>query len=203
MSYPVGLAEIYEDYAADPRFNHMRKTNIKLVGGHGPLNPLLMLIGEAPGEMENATAIPFLGPAGVALNRLLEDEGIDRNATFLTNTVKYRPVNEFSTGRGDIIYKNRTPTFDEISASRDYIKREIEVVQPLIIGLCGRVALQCFYPEYKVITQVQGQLLDDMFVPLLHPAVVNYSPDRKNEVRQGYHKLANYMYMKSQKQLYG
>lgn len=200
MSYPAELSKIYKDIEADSRFEHMRSMGVhldgppvRLVGGHGPLNPKLMLIGEAPGKMENATLVPFVGSAGYNLTRILEEEGIDRNDVYLTNIVKYWPREEMQNDKEEWYWKTRTPTEDEIEASREYIEQEISVVDPAYIGLCGRSAVGGFFPEYNKIALFNGSLIERRFVPLFHPAVLSYTPQRKNEVQAGYHKLAGYM----------
>lgn len=201
MSYPEDLTRIYEEIAVDPKFDHLREHDgvhlngpaVKLVGGHGPMRPKLMLIGEAPGKMENATLVPFVGSAGYNLTKILEDEAIERNHVFLTNVVKYWPRVEASNDKDEWYWKTRTPTDAEIEASREYIEQEIAAVDPEFIGLCGRSAVGCFFPEYNRIALYNGTLIEERFVPLFHPAVLSYNAGRKNEVQSGYHKLAEYM----------
>jgi uracil-DNA glycosylase len=71
------LNRVYEQYKADRRLEHLRRPGINFVPGMGPLKPALMLIGEAPGRLENAKHLPFVGQAGIALSNLLEDVGTD------------------------------------------------------------------------------------------------------------------------------
>lgn len=193
MAYPSELASIYDEISKDPRFDHMRGSGVHLVGGHGPLNAKLMLIGEAPGKMENARRIPFIGSAGANLIKILGHEEIDINEVFLTNVVKYWPWGNEKRANGELYKKTRTPTEDEIAASREYIGREIEAVNPDIIGLCGRTAVGCFFEQYNKIALYNGTLIEGRFVVLFHPAVLTYSPHRSNEVQRGYHKLAGYI----------
>jgi uracil-DNA glycosylase len=85
------LQALYEDYMIDERFEHFRDLHKNFVPGMGPLSPKLMLVGEAPGRMENAKRLPFVGQAGINLANLLEDVGIDQYNVFMTNVLKYWP----------------------------------------------------------------------------------------------------------------
>lgn len=180
------LADLYEAYKKDPRFDHLRRDTVNFVPGVGPLKPTLMLIGEAPGRMENAKRIPFVGQAGQALTNLLEDVGIIEYDIFETNAVKYWPPR-----RGTP--PNVTPTEEEISASREYLLREIEIVDPAIIGMCGVSAYKAVFADAKTIYDHHGELLEGRFVPLYHPARICYDPSTKPKVREGYTKLRAYM----------
>ena len=90
----MGLVELYEKErlriaeTADGRGDYSHP-----VFGEGPVNPLVMLIGEAPGGDEAKQGRPFVGKAGKQLDALLSGAGIDRSRVYITNTVKFRPVN--------------------------------------------------------------------------------------------------------------
>ena len=79
------------------------------VFGEGPDEPVVMFIGEAPGGEEAATGRPFVGKAGKQLNELLTEAGIDRSRVYVTNAVKFRPVN-----RKPRSVSNRTPSGAEL-----------------------------------------------------------------------------------------
>ena len=105
-----------------------------LVFNDGSPNARIMIIGEAPGADEERQGLPFVGRAGQLLNRTLEALGWERSDFYITNVVKYRPVDP-ATG------SNRTPTDDEIAKFRQSIEKEISVVNPKLIVLLGRVAM--------------------------------------------------------------
>lgn len=189
MSRMDDLRELYDSYLVDSRFNHLRDARRKFVPGAGPLRAGLMLIGEAPGKMENAKGIPFVGRAGINLNNLLEDVKINPDEVFFTNTVKYWPLQQT-----DGTY---TPTDEELLASREYLLKEIEIVEPLVIGMCGRTAIHTIFPSIKDVYHSHGELLQGKYVPLYHPAVISYQPHRKSSVREGYTKLAAYLAAKA------
>jgi uracil-DNA glycosylase len=182
----TALNDLWTEYQKDERFDHLRKPGINFVPGMGPLRPSIMIIGEAPGRMENAKRLPFVGKAGNNLTELLLNAHIDPHEdVFITNTLKYWP----RTASG----QTRKPDEDEIEVCREYMDREIEIVSPTIIGLCGGVPLKTFYPEKQGIKSVHGILLDNKFVPLYHPAHYLYQPDKKSLVQSGYILLKNFV----------
>lgn len=181
----MGMAELkalYNSIDADPKFDHLRQDDINFVPGTGVLNPTAMLIGEAPGVDENARCIPFVGNAGIELQKLLKKVNIDISFLYFSNVVKYWP-------RGDN-RKSRPPTDSEIEAARDYLKKEIEIVNPSFVALCGRTATRAIFPNINSIRQVCGRLIDKRYLPLYHPAVVLYKRERYEEVLSGYKILA-------------
>lgn len=184
----VSLEEIYEEYQRDEAFKHLRaQYGVNFVPGSGPMQPDLMLIGEAPGRMENAKRIPFVGDAGTILNDILSIINIDPSTVFMTNSIKYW------TQEPDHPGKTRPPTKEELAASRKYLLDEIEAVDPLIVGICGRSALKALYPEKTGIYKWRGQLLDDAYVVLYHPSVIAYSPEKRPLVLSTYFKLKEYL----------
>jgi DNA polymerase len=105
------------------------KTRTKLVFGSGNAQAAIMVIGEAPGADEDSQGLPFVGKAGQLLTQMLLSINLDRaKDLFITNVVKCRPP------------QNRNPQESEIAACRDYLERQIEIIQPRIILLLGRVA---------------------------------------------------------------
>ena len=104
------------------------KSRTNAVPGEGPKSAKIMLIGQAPGRMEDMTGRPFVGRAGEFLNQLLADNGIDRKKTFITSSIKCFPPG------------NRKPKAGEIAACRPYLERQIKLINPKIIVLMGRVA---------------------------------------------------------------
>lgn len=180
------LESIYSRYASDPRFEGLRQEGINLVPGRGPLNPNIMLIGESPGAVENANRMPFVGRAGNNLTNILTDVGIDPYTVYMTNVVKYWP-------RPEVPGAKRYLSKDEIEASRAYLQEEIDVVDPLIVGLCGRFAVQAIYPDKTEVFADHGDLLDGRYVCLYHPAVLSYDKTKRQLLLEGYGKLKNYL----------
>jgi uracil-DNA glycosylase len=107
------LGDVYEDYRSDPAFDHLRTDGIVLVPGEGSSRPNVLIVGKAPGALENTLRRPFMGPDGRALRSLITDAaGLSPEQYFITNLLKYRP-------RG-----NRTPYDDEVKKSVPYLRRE-------------------------------------------------------------------------------
>lgn len=137
------------------------RTNI--VFSDGLPNSKLMLIGEAPGFNEDQTGKPFVGRAGQLLDKIFESVGLSREKdVYICNTLKCRPPN------------NRDPLPDEKEACRDYLNRQIDILKPRIILLCGRVALTSFVDTPLGITKVRGKWFDGphgaKMMPIFHPS---------------------------------
>ena len=147
-----------------------------LVFGEGPETPVLMLIGEAPGEQETLLGRPFVGKAGKNLDRFLELAGLERNQIYISNTVKLRPTKTGKTGR----ISNRPPTKDEIALFRPWLIREIELIRPRMIATLGNVPLQALTATKQTIGAVHGRVIPagETGLPLFalyHPASLIYN----------------------------
>lgn len=155
------LDQVYSEYDADPAFEHLRKTAKQIVKGEGPIDPLVIFIGEAPGANEDKVGRPFVGRAGKYFEQLLESIGVARKDVFVTNIVKYRPK------------ENRDPTYGEIMASKAYLDRELACLDCRVIVPMGRHALSVFLPQYQL-KEVHGRSFevdDKHIVPQYHPAI--------------------------------
>ncbi len=107
------------------------------VFGAGTKNAQLMFVGEQPGNDEDLSGHPFVGPAGTPLDRALADAGIDRSAVYLTNVVKHFKWEPRGKRR---IHKK--PNAMEIKACRPWLEAEISVVKPRVIVCLGSTAAQ-------------------------------------------------------------
>ena len=115
-----------------------------LVFGDGQADgPVLMLVGEAPGEQEALEGRPFVGKAGRNLAGFLEALGLRRSEIYITNVVKVRPTRVSSAGR--VI--NRPPSREEKALFTPWLMREVAVVRPQALVTLGNVALQAFVRE--------------------------------------------------------
>jgi DNA polymerase len=170
------LAEIYDAYREDSKFDHLRRDGVPLVPGEGSANPKVLIVGEAPGAVENVQKRPFVGASGVALRSLISDvAGLEPEDYFITNTVKYWP------GPG-----NRTPDWQEVEASTPYLREEyIALCCPPVILAAGSVALSVFRPEGETrsILQCAGKPISlkgsRTLWPMVHPAyALHHKPYR-------------------------
>lgn len=111
------------------------KTRNKVVFGEGSHEPLILIVGEAPGEEEDLQGIPFIGKAGQKLDSILSYLGVTRQDIYITNTVLCRPPN------------NRVPRKEEMDACKWRLDLQIKLLRPKMIVLLGRTALEQFRGE--------------------------------------------------------
>ena len=126
------------------------RTNIVFSDGN-PSTAKIVLIGEAPGEMEDETGRPFVGRAGQLLNDFLAEAGISREEdVYIINTVKCRPP------------ENRVPTDSEKASCRKFLEAQIDIINPRAIVLCGATALKSFIEldKKQTISKVRGQWMN-------------------------------------------
>ena len=126
------------------------RSNVVFADGN-PDSAKIVLIGEAPGEMEDETGRPFVGRAGQLLDEFLKDAGISiDNDVYIINTVKCRPP------------ENRVPTDDEKAACRKFLEAQIDIINPKAIILCGATAMKSFLTldKKQTISKVRGQWVD-------------------------------------------
>lgn len=102
----------------------------KTVFSRGREDAQLMFIGEGPGEKEDLSGLPFVGPAGQLLDRMIQAMGYARDEVYICNVVKCRPP------------KNRAPRPDEVEACRHFLDAQIEAVAPELIIVLGRSAAE-------------------------------------------------------------
>ena len=128
----------------------LAKTRHNVVFADGnPETASIVLIGEAPGEMEDLSGMPFVGRAGKLLNDFLEEAGISREEDlYIINTVKCRPP------------ENRVPSDSEKLACEKFLHAQIDIMNPKAILFCGATALKSFWSDPKVqISKIRGQWL--------------------------------------------
>lgn len=143
-------------------------TRKNIVFGDGNANTAkIVLIGEAPGEMEDESGMPFVGRAGQLLNEFLANAGISRaNDLYIINTVKCRPP------------ENRVPTDEEKCACRKYLNAQIDIIKPRAIILCGATALKSFVELDKktTISKIRGQWMSINVDGVEYPAMTIFHP---------------------------
>jgi uracil-DNA glycosylase len=143
------------------------QTRRQTVFGVGNEQAQWMIVGEAPGEQEDAQGEPFVGPAGKLLDNMLAAIGLTRSPAppqqqvFIANTLKCRPP------------RNRNPQPDELAACRPYLLRQVALVQPRIIVAMGRFAVQAMLGSDEAIGRLRGRVHRFGDVPMIvtyHPA---------------------------------
>jgi uracil-DNA glycosylase len=150
------------------------------VFGEGSASAEVMLVGEQPGDAEDREGRPFVGPAGRLLDSALEDAGIDRATTYVTNVVKHFKWQ--ARGKRRIHQK---PNWTEIAACRPWLDAELEVVQPRVLVCLGATAAQALLGRQFRVTQSRGQLVDsplaEVVTATVHPSAILRAEDRETE----------------------
>lgn len=150
---------------------HQTRTNC--VFGTGNPRAELLFVGEAPGENEDKTGIPFVGRAGQLLDKFLFAVDIPRENVYIANILKCRPP------------KNRDPLPEEEDACMDYLRRQVRLIRPKVIVCLGRIsAMRLIKPDFKI-TKEHGQWFekgDFLITAVYHPAALLRDPRKKEEM---------------------
>jgi len=181
------LESLYNEYREEYRGK-------EIVVGDGNTEAQLFLIGEAPGRDEVKLSKPFVGMAGKNLTEFLNILGIDRKDIYISNAIKYR-LSEVNPHSGRLV--NRPASTEEISANREYLLKEIEIVNPQCIVTLGNVPLKSVTGNYSAtIGTVHGeaakiQVLNKKYIlfPLYHPASIIYNSNLKKTYIEDLEKL--------------
>ena len=147
------------------------RTRTNTVPGMGVERPLVMVIGEGPGESEDMTGLPFVGAAGQLLDRMLAAIGLSRAKNcYIANIVKCRPPG------------NRNPLPDEAAACRGFLDAQIAVLGPKAILCAGSVAVKNLLGTSAGVMRLHGKILDHGGIPALatfHPSALLRDPSNK------------------------
>lgn len=167
--------------AADCRACDLWKKGTQTVFGEGSRRVNVMFVGEQPGNEEDLTGKPFVGPAGRLFDNALEEAGIERKQTYVTNVVKHFKWEPRGKRR---IHKK--PNAVEIAACRPWLESEIALVKPDVIVALGATAAQSLLgPQFRV-TKQRGQFIPSTLAPYVmatvHPSSILRAPD--NETRE-------------------
>jgi DNA polymerase len=148
------------------------------VFGEGGSHVRVMLVGEQPGDQEDIQGRPFVGPAGKLLDKVLEQTGIERNETYVTNAVKHFKWEP--RGKRRIHQK---PNSLEITACKPWIEAEIAVLKPEVIVCMGATAAQALLGRGFRVSQQRGQWIKSDLAPYViatvHPSSLLRAPDEE------------------------
>lgn len=161
----------------------LRTTATQGVLGDGNANAEIIFIGEAPGAREDKEGRPFVGAAGKFLAEMLADIKMNREDVYITNIVKYRPP------------ENRDPTAAEIAACSKWLAEEIKIIEPTLVVLLGRHAMNHFFPDKKIslehgvvsVAPLFGKM--QYFLPLYHPAAALYNGSLRTVLKEDFKKI--------------
>jgi DNA polymerase len=157
---------------------HISRTNI--VFGKGNINTKLMFIGEAPGEQEDLSGIPFVGKSGQLFNKILDAINITREDIYIANIVKCRPP------------KNRNPHEAEKKACIPYLRNQVKLIHPKIIVCLGRVSAQSIIDKNFRITKEHGVWFERKgyyLIATYHPSALLRDPSKKRGAWEDFKKI--------------
>ena len=148
------------------------------VFGEGKRSANILLIGEQPGNEEDRQGRPFVGPAGRILDRALQDAGIDRSSTYVTNVVKHFKFEERGKRR---IHKK--PSSLEIKACRPWLEAEVALIRPDVIVCLGATAAQALFGSAYRLTKERGKFVENPWAlhatSTIHPSAILRAPDEE------------------------
>ncbi|HYG76483.1 MAG TPA: UdgX family uracil-DNA binding protein [Planctomycetota bacterium] len=152
------------------------KRATQTIFGEGPPKATVMFVGEQPGDQEDQSGKPFVGPAGKLLDKAMVEAGIPRNEVYVTNAVKHFKWEPRGKRR-----LHAKPSAREVGACRPWLEAEIAVVKPKMIICLGATAAQALMgPAFKV-TKERGKVLQTQWAPALlatlHPSSIFRHPD--------------------------
>ena len=142
----------------------LARTRNNVVPGMGVQNPEVLVVGEGPGHDEDMQGLPFVGKAGILLDRMLAAIGLDRKTNcYIANIVKCRPP------------ENRNPFPDEQSACFSFLEAQIHILKPKMILCMGKIAIEKITGQSIAITQKHGEFFEYNGIPVMptyHPSAL-------------------------------
>jgi len=177
------LKAVYEEARRCTRCP-LHQTRTHVVFGAGNADADLMFIGEAPGANEDRMGLPFVGQAGKLLDKLLGEIGLERGEVWICNTLKCRPPD------------NRDPHPKEIEACQDYLDRQVDLIEPVVICTLGNFSTKLLRRDCTGISRLHGReevrIIGPRTVrlyPLYHPAAALYTPSMLETLRTDFHRI--------------
>ena len=152
----------------------LKKFAKNIVFSDGNPSSQIMLVGEGPGEKEDEEGKPFIGDAGILLNKMLNAIKIKRENIYITNVVNYRPPN------------NRKPEISEINRYSVFLREHISIINPKILILMGSTAMEAIFGQKLKISKERGKWKETIInqktylsILTFHPAYLLRQPDQK------------------------
>ena len=152
----------------------LKKNAKNIVFSDGNPKSKIMLIGEAPGANEDDEGLPFVGRAGMLLDKMLTAINLDRKKVYISNIINYRPP------------ENRRPTDEEIKRYLPFITKHIEIINPKILVLLGSTAMNALIGNDVVISKMRGKWIEKEYgncktsvIITFHPAFLMRQPAQK------------------------
>ena len=152
---PVRSLRALADAADDCQACPLYKTATQVVFGEGPARARIVLVGEQPGDVEDRTGRPFVGPAGAVLDRALAEAGLERKQLYLTNAVKH-----FSWEPRGKRRLHKKPRVSEMKACKPWLDAELTRIKPAVILAMGAVAVQALLGPGVTIAGARGKVFE-------------------------------------------
>jgi uracil-DNA glycosylase len=178
------LKEVFAQASGCVRCQELAATRKSVVFGAGNADAELMFVGEAPGASEDERGLPFVGRAGKLLETLLNEIGMQRKDVFIANVLKCRPPG------------NRDPLPIEIENCREYLYRQVELIQPRVICSLGNFSTKLLRGDPTGITRLHGRPEEltlgrrtVRLYPIFHPAAALYTPRMLETLREDFSRL--------------
>ena len=173
--------EILESTCAACQKCALGATRTKSVFGTGNREASLLFVGEAPGEQEDLSGVPFVGRAGQLLDKFLEAVEIPREQVYIANILKCRPP------------QNRDPLPEEEDACIDYLREQVRLIRPRVIVCLGRVSAKRLIKQDFAITKEHGEWVkkgDYWMTAVYHPAYLLRDPRKKEDMLEDMKRIA-------------
>ncbi|MGB5432355.1 MAG: uracil-DNA glycosylase [Acidimicrobiia bacterium] len=157
----VALLEELRTTALSCTACRLAEERLNVVFGDGNPRADVVFVGEAPGAREDEEGLPFVGPSGKLLERLLAEIGLRREDVYIANVVKCRPP------------KNRDPRPDEIVACKGYLREQLSLIDPKVVVTLGNFSSKLLLNTETGITRLRGTAYEwwgRYLVPTFHPA---------------------------------
>ena len=136
----------------------------KIVFADGNINSPIMIVGEGPGQKEDELGKPFVGDAGILLNKMLKAINISRKNIYITNVVNFRPPN------------NRKPESGEIAKYSNFLRNHISIINPKILVLMGSTAMESLFGSKIKISKERGNWKEVIINNKTYLAMITFHP---------------------------
>ncbi|MDQ3991890.1 MAG: UdgX family uracil-DNA binding protein [Actinomycetota bacterium] len=175
---PRPTLEALREAAAGCRACELWERGTQTVFGEGSNTADLVLVGEQPGDREDRTGKPFVGPAGRLLDDALEESGIDRSQVYVTNVVKH--FNWVAKGKRRI---HKKPAAEHIAACHPWLEAEVAQVRARVVCCLGATAAQALLGRQFRVTRQRGEFFPGedgvLLTATVHPSSILRAPDEE------------------------
>ena len=158
----------------------LARTRTHAVFGEGNVRAEIMFVGEGPGAVEDRTGRPFVGPAGILLEKMLNAAGLSRREVYIANIVKCRPPG------------NADPAPEYAQACIDYLREQVRFIHPKILVCLGRIAAGYLLGRPVAITKERGtvyKVKNFYILPTYHPSALLRNESLKKEAWADFKKI--------------